>query len=232
MLKIRDLHVSYGNAEALHGISFDVPNGSLVTLIGANGAGKTTTLLAISGLLKPRSGKIEFDGVAINGRRPDEIIAMGIAQCPEGRRVFPAMSVSENLEIGGYTNLKQMRDRMDFCYTMFPRLKERHKQAAGTLSGGEQQMLAIARALMASPKLLMFDEPSMGLAPKLVEQVGEIIDEINRQGTTVLLVEQNAFMALNMATTGFVLETGQIKLSGEAAELLENDHIQRAYLGL
>ena len=232
MLKIRDLHVSYGNAEALHGISFDVPNGSLVTLIGANGAGKTTTLLAISGLLKPRLGKIEFDGVAINGRRPDEIIGMGIAQCPEGRRVFPAMSVSENLEIGGYTNVKQMRDRMDFCYTMFPRLKERHKQAAGTLSGGEQQMLAIARALMASPKLLMFDEPSMGLAPKLVDQVGEIISEINRQGTTVLLVEQNAFMALNMATTGFVLETGQIKLSGKASELLENDHIQRAYLGL
>ncbi len=232
MLKIRNLHVSYGNAEALHGISFDVPNGSLVTLIGANGAGKTTTLLAISGLLKPIAGTIEFDGVAINGKRPDKIIAMGIAQCPEGRRVFPAMSVSENLEIGGYTNTKQMRDRMDFCYNMFPRLRERHKQPAGTLSGGEQQMLAIARALMASPKLLMFDEPSMGLAPNLVERVGEIIVEINQQGTTVLLVEQNAFMALNMATTGFVLETGQIKLSGKAAELLENDHIQKAYLGL
>ncbi|MGD8715889.1 MAG: ABC transporter ATP-binding protein [Desulfobacterales bacterium] len=232
MLKIRDLHVSYGNAEILHGISFDVPEGSLVTLIGTNGAGKTTTLLAISGLLKPKAGKIEFGGVAINGKRPDEIIAKGIAQCPEGRRVFPAMSVSENLEIGGYTNLKQMRQRMDFCYTMFPRLHERHKQAAGTLSGGEQQMLAIARALMASPKLLMFDEPSMGLAPNLVEKVGEIIAEINRQGTTVLLVEQNAFMALNMATMGYVLETGQIKLFGRAAELLENDHIQKAYLGL
>ena len=232
MLKIRDLYVSYGNAEALHGISFDVPEGSLVTLIGANGAGKTTTLLAISGLLKPKAGTIEFDGVAINGMRPDKIIAMGIAQCPEGRRVFPAMSVLENLEIGGYTNAKQMRDRLDFCYSMFPRLHERHKQQAGTLSGGEQQMLAIARALMASPKLLMFDEPSMGLAPNLVERVGEIIAEINQQGTTVLLVEQNAFMALNMATTGFVLETGQIKLSGKAAELLENDHIQKAYLGL
>ena len=232
MLKIRDLHVSYGNAEILHGISFDVPEGSLVTLIGTNGAGKTTTLLAISGLLKPKAGKIEFGGEAINGKRPDEIIAKGIAQCPEGRRVFPAMSVSENLEIGGYTNLKQMRQRMDFCYTMFPRLHERHKQAAGTLSGGEQQMLAIARALMASPRLLMFDEPSMGLAPNLVEKVGEIIAEINRQGTTVLLVEQNAFMALNMATMGYVLETGQIKLSGRAAELLENDHIQKAYLGL
>lgn len=232
MLKIRDLHVSYGNAEVLHGISFDVPEKSLVTLIGANGAGKTTTLLAISGLLKPKAGTIEFEGVAINGKRPDEIIAMGIAQCPEGRRVFPAMSVSENLEIGGYTNLKQMRDRMDFCYTMFPRLNERQKQPAGTLSGGEQQMLAIARALMASPKLLMFDEPSMGLAPNLVERVGEIIAEINQQGTTVLLVEQNAFMALNMATMASVLETGQIKLSGKAAELLENDHIQKAYLGL
>jgi len=232
MLKIRDLYVSYGNAEVLHGISFDVPEGSLVTLIGANGAGKTTTLLAISGLLKPKAGTIEFDSVAINGKRPDEIISMGIAQCPEGRRVFPAMSVSENLEIGGYTNPKKMRERMNYCYTMFPRLKERHKQAAGTLSGGEQQMLAIARALMASPKLLMFDEPSMGLAPNLVERVGEIITEINQQGTTVLLVEQNAFMALNMATTGSVLETGQIKLSGMAAELLENDHIQKAYLGL
>jgi len=232
MLKVKDLHVSYGNAEALHGISFEVPDGNMVSLIGANGAGKTTTLLAISGLLKPAAGTIEFNGTKINGKRPDEIIAMGIAQCPEGRRVFPAMSVSENLEIGGYTNAKELRDRMDFCYDMFPRLRERNKQQAGTLSGGEQQMLAIARALMASPKLLMFDEPSMGLAPNLVEKVGEIIEEINRQGTTVLLVEQNAFMALSMATTGFVLETGQIKLSGKASELLENDHIQKAYLGL
>ena len=232
MLKISDLHVSYGKAEVLHGISFDVPEGSLVTIIGANGAGKSTTLMAISGLLKPKAGLIEFDGIAINDKRPDEVIAMGIAQCPEGRRVFPAMSVSENLEIGGYTNAKQLRDRMDFCYSMFPRLRERCKQKAGTLSGGEQQMLAIARALMASPKLLMFDEPSMGLAPNLVEKVGEIIAEINRQGTTVLLVEQNAFMALSMATKGFVLETGQIKLSGNAAELLENNYIQKAYLGL
>jgi len=232
MLKIRDLHVSYGHARVIHGISFDVAKGSLVTLIGANGAGKTTTLLAISGLLKPAAGTIEFDGVTINAKRPDEIIAMGIAQCPEGRRVFPAMTVRENLEIGGYTNARQLRERLNFCYGMFPRLQERQKQPAGTLSGGEQQMLAIARALMAGPKLLMFDEPSMGLAPNLVERVGDIIAEINRQGTTVLLVEQNAFMALNMATTGFVLETGEIKLSGNASELLENDYIQKAYLGL
>ena len=231
MLTIKDLHVSYGHAEALHGISLDVPEGSLVTLIGANGAGKTTTLLTISGLIKPTAGSIHFAGEAIHGKRPDLIIGCGISQCPEGRRVFPEMTVRENLEIGGYTNRKEMKERIENCFEMFPRLSERHSQQAGTLSGGEQQMLAIGRALMSNPKLVMFDEPSMGLAPNLVEKVAEVIVEINRQGTTVLLVEQNAYMALSMADTAFVLETGQITLSGKAKELIDNDHVKKAYLG-
>jgi branched-chain amino acid transport system ATP-binding protein len=231
MLKIDNLHVSYGHAEALHGISLEVPEGSLATLIGANGAGKTTTLLTISGLIKPKAGSIQFDGEAIHGKRPDTIIGRGISQCPEGRRVFPDMTVMENLEIGGFTNQKQMKERIENCFEMFPRLFERQKQAAGTLSGGEQQMLAIARALMANPKLVMFDEPSMGLAPNLVEKVAEVIADINRQGTTVLLVEQNAYMALSMADIAFVLETGRITLSGKASELLDNDHVKKAYLG-
>ena len=231
MLTIKDLHVSYGHAEALHGISLVVPEGSLVTLIGANGAGKTTTLLTISGLIKPTSGSIHFFGEAIHGKRPDQIIEFGISQCPEGRRVFPEMTVRENLEIGSYINRKEMVDRMQYCFEMFPRLYERQTQLAGTLSGGEQQMLAIGRAIMSNPKLVMFDEPSMGLAPNLVEKVAETIIKINRQGTTVLLVEQNAYMALSMADVAYVLETGQITLSGKAKDMVDNEHIRKAYLG-
>ena len=231
MLKINDLHVGYGEAEVLHGISLEVQDGGLVTLIGANGAGKSTTLKSISGMLSLKSGTIEFEDRRIDGRRPDTIIGLGISHCPEGRRVFPDMTVLENLELGAYTKGSVMKQGLNYCYGMFPRLRDRQKQLAGTLSGGEQQMLAIARALMCRPKLIMFDEPSMGLAPNLVEQVAETVMEINSHGTTVLLVEQNAFMALNMADYAYVLETGKITLAGEAEEMLDNEHVKRAYLG-
>jgi len=231
MFSIRDLYVSYGHGEVLHGISLDIEKGDLVTLIGANGAGKSTTLKAISGLIKPISGTIEFEGQCINGMRPDEIIRLGISHCPEGRRVFPRMTVLENLEMGAYVGGEKTEEMFSQCYEMFPRLEERKHQLAGTLSGGEQQMLAIARAMMCEPRLIMFDEPSMGLAPNLVEQVGEIITEINRQGTAVLLVEQNAFMALSMSNSAFVMETGKITLSGEAKSLLNDEHVKKAYLG-
>lgn len=231
MLRLRDLYVSYGHGEVLHGISLDVEKGELVTLIGANGAGKSSTLKAISGLIKPISGTIEFEGRCINGMRPDEIIRRGISHCPEGRRVFPRMTVLENLEMGAYVGGESMKEMLFQCYEMFPRLEERKYQLAGTLSGGEQQMLAIGRAMMCKPSLIMFDEPSMGLAPNLVEQVGEIITEINRQGTAVLLVEQNAFMALSMSKSAFVMETGKITLSGEAKSLLNDEHVKKAYLG-
>ena len=233
MLRIRGLRVGYGKAEVLHGISLDVEEKALVTLIGANGAGKSTTLMTISGILKPRGGTIEFKGKRIETERPDAIIRLGITQCPEGRRVFPEMTVIENLELGGYTlSAKETKKRLGYCFEMFPRLKERQPQLAGTLSGGEQQMLAIARALMGKPKLMMFDEPSMGLAPNLVEQVGEGIKRLNQDGMTVLLVEQNAFMALSMASQAYVLETGQIAISGEAKQMLQNEHIKTAYLGI
>jgi branched-chain amino acid transport system ATP-binding protein len=203
----------------------------VVTLIGANGAGKSTMLKSISGLLRPTNGTIEFEGNHLNGKRPDEIIRSGISHCPEGRKVFPEMTLLENLEMGAYTNREETKEMLDYCYEMFPMLEDRHKQFAGTLSGGEQQMLAIARALMCKPKLIMFDEPSMGLAPKIVEQVADTIMNINSDGTAVLLVEQNAYMALNMANYAYVLETGKIALNGKAQDMLGNDHVRKAYLG-
>jgi len=231
MLKVQDLRVSYGNAEAVHGISLEVAAGELVTLIGGNGAGKSTTLMTIAGLIRPTSGTVEYNGKQIKQDSPDQVIKAGISLCPEGRRVFPEMKVLENLELGAYSNPKQMKEGLENCYEMFPRLYERRQQPAGTLSGGEQQMLAIARALMCGPTLVMFDEPSMGLAPNLVERVADAIMKINLQGTTVLLVEQNAFMALSMATRAYVMETGNISMQGDAQKMMDDEHVQKAYLG-
>lgn len=232
LLELRDVHAYYGNIHALKGISLTVERGEIVTLIGSNGAGKSTTLKTISGLLRPRTGEIWFDGQRIDGRRPDEVVAMRISQAPEGRRIFPRMTVQENLEMGAF----QRRDRdvaADFerVFTLFPRLRERRGQAGGTLSGGEQQMLAIARALMARPELLLLDEPSMGLAPILVEQIFAIVNDINTQGTTVLLVEQNALMALGLAKRGYILQTGEIVLADSSAQLADNPDVRKAYLG-
>ena len=232
LLKIEDIHVFYGAIHAIKGISFEVNEDEIVTLIGANGAGKSTTLNTIAGLLKPRSGKITFDGKDLSAIHTSKIVSLGMALCPEGRRIFQQMTVRENLEMGGYTRPKtEIPASLDEMFQRFPRLKEREKQIAGTLSGGEQQMLAMARALMSKPKLLMLDEPSMGLAPILVEQIFEIIKELHGSGTTILLVEQNAQMALSIADRAYVLETGRITMEGEASELLHNDAVRKAYLG-
>ncbi len=231
MLKINDLKVSYGGIEAVKGISFEVPNGQIVTLIGANGAGKSTTLRTIAGLVRPAGGHIQLDGEDITGLSPDKIVSKGITLVPEGRRVFPDLTVLENLRIGAYLRKDSLDSDIKWVYELFPRLQERSWQAAGTLSGGEQQMLAVGRALMSRPKIIMMDEPSLGLAPLVVKGIFEIIREINRQGVTVLLIEQNAYMALHTAHTGYVLETGKITLTGPGKELLRNEDVKRAYLG-
>ena len=231
MLKVENLHVSYGGIRAVKGISFEVPEGSIVTLVGANGAGKSTTLKAIAGLVKPRSGSTELEGTNITGKDSSDIVARGVTLVPEGRRVFANMTVLENIKIGAYLRKDNLDGDIDWVYDLFPRLKEREWQVAGTLSGGEQQMLAVARALMSRPKVLMMDEPSLGLAPLVVKGIFEIIREINRQGVTVLLIEQNANMALKTANYAYVLETGRIGLSGTGAELLANADVKKAYLG-
>jgi branched-chain amino acid transport system ATP-binding protein len=232
VLEVADLHVYYGEIHALKGVTLSVGKGEIVTLLGNNGAGKTTTLKTLSGLLAPRRGQITLEGEPLLGVPPHEIVRRGIAHVPEGRRIFNRLMVLENLEMGAYARSDgAVAQDLERVFTIFPRLKERRTQVAGTLSGGEQQMLAIARALMASPRLLLLDEPSMGLAPVLVEQIFETVQDINRQGTTILLVEQNAAMALSVAQRGYVLETGAIVLSGSAAELQENPEVRRAYLG-
>ncbi|MCC6098033.1 MAG: ABC transporter ATP-binding protein [Olsenella sp.] len=232
ILSVKDLHVSYGAIKAVKGISFDISEGEIVTLIGANGAGKSTTLNTIAGLLKPESGEVQFKGESLIGIKPHKIVSMGIALCPEGRRVFTQMSVEENLEMGGYTRSDaENQETMERVYERFPRLKERMGQSAGTMSGGEQQMLAMGRALMSRPQLLMLDEPSMGLAPILVQEIFDIVKELNEQGTTILLVEQNASMALSIADRGYVLETGTITKTGTGQELLHDDDVRKAYLG-
>ena len=232
MLKVEDLHVYYGSIHAIKGVSFEVNEGEIVTLIGANGAGKSTTLNTVAGLMKPRHGHISFEGKEIAGTPASKIVPHGMALCPEGRRVFQQMTVRENLEMGGYTRpAGEIAASLDDVFARFPRLKERHKQVAGTLSGGEQQMLAMGRALMSKPKLLMLDEPSMGLAPILVEQIFDIIGELNRAGTTILLVEQNAQMALSIANRAYVLETGNIVKEGDAHLLMNDDDVRKAYLG-
>jgi branched-chain amino acid transport system ATP-binding protein len=231
MLSINDIHTYYGHIHALKGISIEVQQGEVVTLIGSNGAGKSTTLKTISGLLHPATGEITLNGQRISGKPAHTIVEMGVVQSPEGRRVFPRMTVLENLEMGAFSKGKVDSADMDRVFELFPRLKERIAQKAGTLSGGEQQMLAIGRALMAHPSLLLLDEPSMGLSPILVEAIFAIIKEINEQGTTVLLVEQNALMALAVAHRGYVLQTGSIVLSDSAASLMQNDMVRKAYLG-
>jgi branched-chain amino acid transport system ATP-binding protein len=232
LLEVEDIHTFYGNIEALKGVSLEVEEGEIVTLIGSNGAGKSTTLRSISGLSPPRAGKIRFAGEDIQHIPPQEIVRLGISQSPEGRHCFQRMSVRENLELGAYLRRDgRVKDDLDRVFDLFPRLKEREKQKAGTMSGGEQQMLAIGRALMAEPKLLLLDEPSMGIAPILVQRIYETIAEINRQGTTILLVEQNANFALGVSRRGYVLETGQVALADSSAKLREDPEVQRAYLG-
>lgn len=231
LLSVKDLIVNYGGIEAVKGISFDVSEGEIVTLIGANGAGKSTTLKSIVGLVKPQSGSIDFRGEDLTKNTVTENVAKGITLVPEGRRVFPDLTVLENLKIGAYLRKDKLQDDIDWVYDLFPRLKERSWQAAGTLSGGEQQMLAVGRALMSRPKLIMMDEPSLGLAPIIVKGIFDIIKEINKQGVTVLLVEQNANMALKTADSAYVLETGSITLHGTGAELLNNEDVRKAYLG-
>jgi branched-chain amino acid transport system ATP-binding protein len=232
MLEISDLHVYYGEIHALKGISFRVGQGEIVTLLGNNGAGKTTTLRTVSGLLSPRHGDVRFEGASLVGVPPHDVVLKGITHVPEGRRIFNRLTVVENLEMGAYTRGDpQIASDMEHVFVTFPRLKERRTQVAGTLSGGEQQMLAIGRALMARPRLLLLDEPSMGLAPVLVEQIFETVQTINRQGVTILLVEQNAAMALSIAERGYVLETGRLPLEGGARELADNPEVRRAYLG-
>ena len=232
ILKVEDINVYYGSIHAIKGVSFEVNEGEIVTLIGANGAGKSTTLNTVAGLMKPRSGAITFEGQQVAGMPASKIVPQGMALCPEGRRVFQQMTVRENLEMGGYTRpAGEISASLDDVFERFPRLKERHRQIAGTLSGGEQQMLAMGRALMSKPRLLMLDEPSMGLAPLLVEQIFDIIGELNRAGTTILLVEQNAQMALSIANRAYVLETGNIVKSGDAHLLMNDDDVRKAYLG-
>jgi len=233
MLKIENLYVNYGGIQALRGISMEVPDGKIVTLIGANGAGKSTTLRTITGLVKAASGSIQLDGEELLGRPIDKIVTTGIAMSPEGRRVFPDMTVLENLKIGAYLRKDKAEIEKDiqWVYSLFPRLEERSWQLAGTLSGGEQQMLAVGRALMSRPKILLLDEPSLGLAPLVVQDIFTIIKEINRQGVTVLLIEQNANMALKIADLAYVLETGCITMSGTGAEVLADDRVKEAYLG-
>jgi branched-chain amino acid transport system ATP-binding protein len=233
MLEVKDLHVYYGAIHALKGIGFHLNEGEIVALIGTNGAGKSTTLNSVSGLLKPEPGQLFFNGEEITNTPPQDVVKMGIVQVPEGRKIFARMTVRENLEMGAYVfnDRDQIEADVQHAFEMFPRLRERQKQLGGTLSGGEQQMLAMARALMTRPKLLLMDEPSMGLAPILVEQVFEIIQEINSKGTTVLLVEQNAQMALSIADRAYVLETGKVVLDGPGKELLSNPLVKEAYLG-
>ena len=233
MLEIKDLHVSYGGIQALRGVSLNVPDGKIVTLIGANGAGKSTLMRTISGLVKAQSGSILWNGQELLGKPIDQIVASGIAMSPEGRRVFADLTVLENLKIGAYLRKDKAETEKDleWVYSLFPRLKERSWQSAGTLSGGEQQMLAVGRALMSRPKLMMLDEPSLGLAPLVVQDIFSIIREINRQGVTVLLVEQNAKMALAISDRAYVLETGNISIEGNAADLLNDPRVKKAYLG-
>jgi branched-chain amino acid transport system ATP-binding protein len=233
VLRVEDVHTFYGSIEALKGISLDVREGEIVTLIGANGAGKSTTLRSINGLNHPRNGKIFFQGTDVTSMPPHQIVKRGISQSPEGRKLFPRMSVTENLEMGAFqrTDRGEIREDMDRVFSLFPRLAERRTQKAGTMSGGEQQMLAIGRALMARPKLLLLDEPSMGLAPIFVEKIFEIVKEINEQGTPILLVEQNALMALDTADRGYVLETGKIALADDAKALRQNEQVRKTYLG-
>lgn len=233
MLQVKEIDVYYGAIHALKKLSLEVEQGSIVTLIGANGAGKTTTLKSISGLLRPKTGSIVFKGTDINKVAPEKIVGLGISQVPEGRRVFATMTVMENLEMGAYLrkDKKGIEEDMENVFTRFPRLKERRKQLAGTLSGGEQQMLAIGRALMARPQLMLMDEPSMGLAPLLVKEIFSIVKDINERGTTILLVEQNANMALSIADKAYVIETGEIVLQGNAQELMNSPEVKKAYLG-
>ena len=230
-LKIEDLKVNYGGIEAVKGISMDVPEGKIVTLIGANGAGKSSTLRTISGLVKPKSGKITFCGEDITAKDPTSIVTKGITLVPEGRRIFPDLTVKENLRIGAYLRKDDIEGDLNWVYELFPRLKEREWQQGGTLSGGEQQMLAVGRALMSRPKVIMMDEPSLGLAPLVVQSIFEIIKTVNKQGITVLLIEQNANMALQVADIAYVLETGRITKTGSGAELLADESIKEAYLG-
>lgn len=231
MLKIDNLRVNYGGIEAVKGISFEVPEKSIVTLIGANGAGKSTILRSIVGLTKPSDGTITFEGQELIGMDTPDIVAKGIALVPEGRHVFPDMTVLENIKIGAYLRKDSLDDDINWVYSLFPRLKERSWQLSGTLSGGEQQMLAVARALMSHPKLIMMDEPSLGLAPLIVKDIFSIIKEVNKHGVTVLLIEQNANMALHTANIGYVLETGKITLTGSGKELLADESVKAAYLG-
>ncbi len=230
-LEIKDLKVSYGGIEAVKGISLTVPKGEIVTLIGANGAGKSTTLKTIVGLVKAQSGSVQFEGEELTNRAPNDIVAKGITLVPEGRRVFPDLTVLENIKIGAYMRKDNLNDDIEMVYSLFPRLKERSWQLAGSMSGGEQQMLAVARALMSKPKLIMMDEPSLGLAPLIVADIFRIIEHINAEGITVLLIEQNANMALKIAHRGYVMETGVITLTGTGAELLANEKVREAYLG-
>ncbi len=231
MLKINDLKVNYGGIEAVKGISFSVPEGSIVTLIGANGAGKSTTLRAIAGLVKPASGRIRLQAEDLTALSPDRIVSKGITLVPEGRRIFPDLTVYENLRVGAYLRNDDLEEDIRWVYDLFPRLKERSWQPGGTLSGGEQQMLAVGRALMSRPKLMMMDEPSLGLAPIIVKGIFDIIREINKQGVTILLIEQNANMALQCADQAYVIETGRITMSGTGAELLADERVKEAYLG-
>ncbi len=231
VLEIKDLRVSYGGIEALKGISFHVEEGQIVTLIGANGAGKSTTLRAISGLAPVKSGAILYDGQAINGLNPQKIVSMGVGMVPEGRRVFPNLTVLENLKIGAYLRRDDLKHDIEYVYSLFPRLRERSWQMAGTLSGGEQQMLAVGRALMMKPRILMMDEPSLGLAPLVIRDIFEIIKTLHAQGMTILLVEQNANAALKVADYAFVLQTGMMGVQGTGAELLDNPEVKAAYLG-
>ena len=231
MLEIKDLHVNYGAVQALNGISLTVNDGEIVSLIGANGAGKTTTLRTITGLEKAASGTVTFEGHDLTKTTPSKIISLKLAHVPEGRHIFPQMTVEENLEMGAYADRAGMAETMANVYERFPRLKERRRQLAGTLSGGEQQMLAVGRALMAKPKMILMDEPSMGLSPLLVKEIFKIIQEVNKQGITILLVEQNAKMALSISDRAYVLETGSISIEGNAADLLKDPRVKKAYLG-
>jgi branched-chain amino acid transport system ATP-binding protein len=234
MLEVKDIHTYYGNIHALKGISLTVEQGEIVTLIGSNGAGKTTTLRSICGLQKPRTGSIQLNGEDLNSYKAHQIVSKGVAMVPEGRGIFARLTVAENLDLGAYTRNDRtaIQEDLERVFTIFPRLKERQRQVAGTLSGGEQQMLATGRALMTRPRLLLMDEPSMGLAPVLVEAIFDVIKAINKEGTTILLVEQNALMALSIAHRGYVIQTGQIVLQDTAANLKNNETVQKAYLGI